>query len=318
MQLALRRRRRGPSPGCGELVDTFGDHALACPRTGLLARRAKIVERAWMRVAREAVGADGQVVPQQWVCNTTVPGVAPNDRRRLDLVIYGATPMGGVAGPPSCRRKRRKLHAPAAFWASWADAVPVLRSRDAPLAESLVHALDARDAAEWSPVQNLLRLRLASPSRSGLLCPTRPHPLLLTMRTPMSLTEVGNAQPREPLTIGPLRSIVVPWALPNSRSLTHSPAPLPPGCLLFALLHLSLPSTLRYSGSCSCVACGSRSPLLPRAAAVAVRLMPWVIILLPALGLAFSGRGGARLSEPPLGYVVKLVQLLQPMFLSAT
>ena len=49
------------------------------------------------------------------------------------------------------------LHAPAAFWASWADAVPILRSRDAPLAESLVHALDARDAVEWSPVQNLLR-----------------------------------------------------------------------------------------------------------------------------------------------------------------
>ena len=160
-------------------------------------------------------------------------------------------------------------------------------------------------------------LRLASPSRSGLLCPARPRPLLLTMRTPMSLTEVGNAQPREPLTIGPLRS-VVPLALPNSRSLTHSPAPLPPGCLLFALLHLSLPSTLHFSGFCSCVACGSRSPLLPRAAAVAVRLMPWVTMLLPALGLAFSGRGGARLSEPLLGYVVKLVQLLQPMFLSAT
>ncbi|OLQ14690.1 hypothetical protein AK812_SmicGene1121 [Symbiodinium microadriaticum] len=106
MQLALRRRLRlplplrlnrcGPSPGCGGLVDVFGDHALACPRTGLLARRAKIVERAWVRVAREAVGADGQVVPQQWLCATTAPGVAPDDRRRLDLVIYGASPMGGA------------------------------------------------------------------------------------------------------------------------------------------------------------------------------------------------------------------------------
>ena len=73
MQLALRRRllplrlnRCGPS------------------RTGLLARRAKIFERAWVRVAREAVGADGQVVPQQWLCATTAPGVAPDDRRRLD------------------------------------------------------------------------------------------------------------------------------------------------------------------------------------------------------------------------------------------
>ena len=106
MQLALRRRLRlplplrlnrcGPSPGCGGLVDVFGDHALACPRTGLLARRAKIVERAWVRVAREAVGADGQVVPQQWLCATTAPGVAPDDRRRLDSVIYGASPMGGA------------------------------------------------------------------------------------------------------------------------------------------------------------------------------------------------------------------------------
>ena len=51
MQLALRRRLRlplplspnrcGPSPGCGQQVDEYGDHALACPRTELLARRAK-------------------------------------------------------------------------------------------------------------------------------------------------------------------------------------------------------------------------------------------------------------------------------------
>ena len=43
-----------------------------------------------------AVGADGQVVPQQWLCATTAPGVAPDDRRRLDLVIYGASPVGGA------------------------------------------------------------------------------------------------------------------------------------------------------------------------------------------------------------------------------
>ena len=49
LRVALRRRLRlrlpiasgrcGPSPGCGGPVDLFGDHALACPRTGLLARR---------------------------------------------------------------------------------------------------------------------------------------------------------------------------------------------------------------------------------------------------------------------------------------
>ena len=37
---------------------------------------------------------DGQVVPQQWLAHTTAPNVDPADRRRLDLVIYGATPLG--------------------------------------------------------------------------------------------------------------------------------------------------------------------------------------------------------------------------------
>ena len=42
-------------------MDAFGDHALACTRTGLIARRAKI---------------------------------ADDDRRRLDFVLYGATRRG--------------------------------------------------------------------------------------------------------------------------------------------------------------------------------------------------------------------------------
>ena len=80
--------------GSGGHMDQFGDHALARPRTGLLARRAKTLEHAWVRVAREAVGAEGQVVPQQWLVHTTAPGVRANDRRRLDVVIYGATANG--------------------------------------------------------------------------------------------------------------------------------------------------------------------------------------------------------------------------------
>ena len=96
MQIALRRRLRQPLPlhsntcgpphGCRGAVDRFGDHAL------LLARRAKIVERAWVQVAREAVGSEGQVVPQQWLANTT----GAQDRRRLDLVVYGALRSGGA------------------------------------------------------------------------------------------------------------------------------------------------------------------------------------------------------------------------------
>ena len=107
MNIALRRRLRLPLPvtaatcgvdgrghGCGGPLDPYGDHALACPRSGALARRAPVVERAWVRVAREAIGADGRVVPQQWVASLNLPGVSSTDRRRLDLVIYGATPLG--------------------------------------------------------------------------------------------------------------------------------------------------------------------------------------------------------------------------------
>lgn len=107
MNIALRRRLRLPLPvtaatcgvdgrghGCGGPLDPYGDHALACPRSGALARRAPVVERAWVRVAREAIGADGRVVPQQWIASLNVPGVSSTDRRRLDLVIYGATPLG--------------------------------------------------------------------------------------------------------------------------------------------------------------------------------------------------------------------------------
>ena len=68
-------------------MDRFGDHTLACPRTGLLARQAKVVECAWIRVAREALGPEGQVVPQQWLAHTTALGVAPGDRRRLDMLV---------------------------------------------------------------------------------------------------------------------------------------------------------------------------------------------------------------------------------------
>ena len=50
------------------------DHALACPRTGLLARRAIVAERTWVCVARDAVGSDGQVVPHNGLCTPRPPG----------------------------------------------------------------------------------------------------------------------------------------------------------------------------------------------------------------------------------------------------
>ena len=107
-QVALRRRLRLPlpmrprfcgnltRPGCGCEVDAFGDHETACPRTGLLGRRGRAVEQAWIKIAREAVSGEGQVVPQQWMSNIAAQEVAHDDRRRLDLVIYGASPAGHV------------------------------------------------------------------------------------------------------------------------------------------------------------------------------------------------------------------------------
>ena len=106
MHVALRRRLRLPLPltgrrcgaqgrhGCGAEVDAYGDHCHACPRTGLLPRRGFVVERAWVQVAREAVGPEGRVVPQQWLAHTTAPQVRTDDRRRLDFVVYGAMSTG--------------------------------------------------------------------------------------------------------------------------------------------------------------------------------------------------------------------------------
>ena len=106
MHVALRRRLRlalplthrycggDGFPGCGAALDVLGDHAAACPRSGLLARRAPLLEQAWVRVAREGLGPEGRAVPQQWLANTSAPGVSAQDLRRLDLVLSGATRLG--------------------------------------------------------------------------------------------------------------------------------------------------------------------------------------------------------------------------------
>ena len=58
MQIRLRRHLRLTLPLASTCAGAAGDHtvyAVACPRTGLLARRAKIVEHAWVRVARDTL-----------------------------------------------------------------------------------------------------------------------------------------------------------------------------------------------------------------------------------------------------------------------
>ena len=43
---------------------------------------------------RVAVGPEGRVIPEQWLIHTAGCGVAADDRRRLDFVVYGATAGG--------------------------------------------------------------------------------------------------------------------------------------------------------------------------------------------------------------------------------
>ena len=45
------------------------------PAHWLLGEAAKLVERAWIAVCREAVGPERHVVPQQWLMHTSAPGV---------------------------------------------------------------------------------------------------------------------------------------------------------------------------------------------------------------------------------------------------
>ncbi|CAK9101722.1 132 kDa protein, partial [Durusdinium trenchii] len=75
---------RGLAPGPG----------LTLPPSEFHLSLRRCLEQAWIRVTREALGPEGRVVPQQWLSHTTAPGVCPADRRRLDLVVYGASRLG--------------------------------------------------------------------------------------------------------------------------------------------------------------------------------------------------------------------------------
>ena len=98
MQTALRRRLRLPlevcdlrcsGASCRRPLDVLGDHRAACPRSGLLKRRAKPLERCWARVFREA-GAS--VAENRYLRDTNIPTIAAGDDRRLEVVARG-TPL---------------------------------------------------------------------------------------------------------------------------------------------------------------------------------------------------------------------------------
>ena len=80
----------------GVHVDTY-DHA-ACPRTGLLARRAKPLEHAWVRIA------------SQRLVRTSALGMDPADRQRLDFVACGVTPRTTTCNAMQCNAMHRYIY----------------------------------------------------------------------------------------------------------------------------------------------------------------------------------------------------------------
>ena len=101
MQAALRRRirlqlpitcSRCPGHHCNAPLDPWGDHCLACTRSGNLQRRAKPLERAWQRVFREA----GSREVNKPLLRDIIPGIPSQDNKKLDLVARGLPLYGGL------------------------------------------------------------------------------------------------------------------------------------------------------------------------------------------------------------------------------
>ena len=121
---------------CGREADVLGDHRVSCPRSGLLACRALAVEQAWARVAREDVGPEGP------------PGVSPDDRRRLDLVVHGATERGEALSAVMATRRRGAV--PRAGPASPAAAAAFVRQLARVRARRAPPAVQRVARAGWS------------------------------------------------------------------------------------------------------------------------------------------------------------------------
>jgi hypothetical protein len=79
---------------CGQAADVFGLHLLACTANGRLRRRATALERAWLKVVREAGATRSRFQPL--VRSLGLFGVPATDRRQLDVVAYGLDARGGL------------------------------------------------------------------------------------------------------------------------------------------------------------------------------------------------------------------------------
>ena len=128
-------------------------------------------------LAREAVGADGQVVPQQWLAHTNAPGVPAGDRRWLDVVVYGAAPRGGALCcdatlvSPLTRaawRGRNRWGRPASGRTPQAGCLPGARPRGPP-------AVGGAWVGGWGPLERRCpTLRPGAAPRASAARATRP------------------------------------------------------------------------------------------------------------------------------------------------
>ena len=99
---AMRRRVRWPIPlaagqcrgkSCMGELDIRGDHAVSCPRSGLLKLRSRPLERTWARVMREG----GARVRENFMLRDSgEQGIDPDDGRRIEVVATGLPLHGGV------------------------------------------------------------------------------------------------------------------------------------------------------------------------------------------------------------------------------
>ena len=131
-QVLLRRRLRLPLPStwercrCGRRTDELGDHRAACSTSGLLARRAGPLEKAWARVFREAQAH----VRWKPLLGEVLLLEDPTDGRQLDFVASGLPLHAGI--PLCCDSTTvAPLHQDGSPWprAAVEDGVSLRRAR---------------------------------------------------------------------------------------------------------------------------------------------------------------------------------------------
>ena len=82
-----------PARACTDPLDTRGDHLASCPHSGHLQSRGAAFERVWIRVFQEA-GA--RVTHSCLLRDLNVPGIPPDDARRIDILARGLVGFGGL------------------------------------------------------------------------------------------------------------------------------------------------------------------------------------------------------------------------------